>query len=409
VGLISTHKQQSTVIVLAFQPNFAWRFPAQLSRAGLVVHAVTTRNNLLRHAHGVSRVDLVSDLRMARDLAKILREHPPAFILPTDDVSAEVLRKLHAEPDLAALIEFSVGDPASYDILASKTELMAHAVRIGLAVPRSLEVHNRAEFDAYAAAFMPGALKRDGSWGGIGVAPFRSMKEAAWAWYHIAKPLGVLSAVSWCLENQSLFPVMMCIRQRRASSRQHIQAWVAGRVIKCGMLCRDGEVLAVITFVALRMRGTTGPSSVMEIIERPQVNEIARVLVADLKLSGAYGLDFVEDPQTGQPLLIEVNPRAVPVMALGAVEGAPFDFAGILAQSLGLTAQPVPPLPNRIIAVFPDEWQRDANSPYLKSDWHNVPWDQPDVIRAILASHGAGRRYRKFRDWVKRLLKPIRG
>jgi len=38
-----------------------------------------------------------------------------------------------------------------------------------------------------------------------------------------------------------------------------------------------------------------------------------------------------------------------------------------------------------------------------------VPWDQPDVIRAILASHGAGRRYRKFRDWVKRLLKPIRG
>ena len=34
-----------------------------------------------------------------------------------------------------------------------------------------------------------------------------------------------------------------------------------------------------------------------------------------------------------------------------------------------------------MVAFFPAEWQRDAQSPYLLSGYHNVPWDDPAVLK----------------------------
>jgi len=79
-----------------------------------------------------------------------------------------------------------------------------------------------------------------------------------------------------------------------------------------------------------------------------------------------------------------------------------------LAQSLGQTVAPVSPLPSRVVAVFPDEWHRNPSSTYLNTAWHNVPWDQPDIIRAIVAAQWTARRYRKLRDWLKGYLKRLR-
>jgi hypothetical protein len=41
---------------------------------------------------------------------------------------------------------------------------------------------------------------------------------------------------------------------------------------------------------------------------------------------------------------------------------------------------------NDVVAIFPREWQRDPVSPYLKSAHHDVPWDDPAVVRASLLS-----------------------
>ena len=36
---------------------------------------------------------------------------------------------------------------------------------------------------------------------------------------------------------------------------------------------------------------------------------------------------------------------------------------------------------NDVVAFFPAEWRRDMTSPYLTTGFHNVPWDDPAVLR----------------------------
>jgi hypothetical protein len=37
---------------------------------------------------------------------------------------------------------------------------------------------------------------------------------------------------------------------------------------------------------------------------------------------------------------------------------------------------------NNTIALFPQEWKRDPESPFLSSAYHDVPWDEPAVVSA---------------------------
>jgi hypothetical protein len=36
------------------------------------------------------------------------------------------------------------------------------------------------------------------------------------------------------------------------------------------------------------------------------------------------------------------------------------------------------------IALFPREWLRDPASPWLTEAFHDVPWDDPEVVRACV-------------------------
>jgi hypothetical protein len=41
---------------------------------------------------------------------------------------------------------------------------------------------------------------------------------------------------------------------------------------------------------------------------------------------------------------------------------------------------------NQIIALFPQEWKRDPKSPFIQSGYHDVPWQEPELIRACIRS-----------------------
>jgi hypothetical protein len=40
----------------------------------------------------------------------------------------------------------------------------------------------------------------------------------------------------------------------------------------------------------------------------------------------------------------------------------------------------------REIALFPQEWQRNPASPYLRNAYHDVPWNEPELVRACIES-----------------------
>ncbi|MGD0304911.1 MAG: hypothetical protein ABSC71_08795, partial [Candidatus Acidiferrales bacterium] len=82
--------------------------------------------------------------------------------------------------------------------------------------------------------------------------------------------------------------------------------------------------------------------------------------------------------------LIEINPRSTQVghLALGPGRDIP---AALYAATTGREPQSSDPITeNRTIALFPQEWIRDSASPYLRSAFHDVPWEEPELIRACI-------------------------
>ncbi len=84
-----------------------------------------------------------------------------------------------------------------------------------------------------------------------------------------------------------------------------------------------------------------------------------------------------------------MNARATPTMHLALADDLP---AALLAAAR-LPARPRPPVTEKTdIALFPREWLRDPESPWLQNAFHDVPWDDPDLIRACVAQAPPARR-----------------
>jgi hypothetical protein len=48
------------------------------------------------------------------------------------------------------------------------------------------------------------------------------------------------------------------------------------------------------------------------------------------------------------------------------------------------------------IALFPQEWIRDPESPFLRSAYHDIPWEEPDLVRDCVSNR------RKQSSWYSR-------
>ena len=100
--------------------------------------------------------------------------------------------------------------------------------------------------------------------------------------------------------------------------------------------------------------------------------------------TGFLGFDFMIEDATGDAYLIECNPRPIQVCHLGSRIGA--DLCGALAARL---RQAAPPSQTAIraeeIALFPQEWQRDAGSLADTDRYLDVPWEDQPLLRAMVA------------------------
>ncbi len=164
----------------------------------------------------------------------------------------------------------------------------------------------------------------------------------------------------------------------------NLQAFVPGRPATSAFACWKGRVLASIHMDVLETLYPRGPATVMRRIDCPRMEQAAVQLAERFGLSGLHGLDFVRDKK-GQPHLIEMNPRATQASAFALGPG--HDLAAALAGCVTPAARWPRPLltENPVIALFPQEWRRDPQSPWLHSAYPDVPWDDPGVLRACLA------------------------
>ena len=185
----------------------------------------------------------------------------------------------------------------------------------------------------------------------------------------------------WIATRHLIWPALL-----RRQFVVNAQAFVDGKEATSAVACWKGEVLAALHFEVINKRSSSGPATVVRLIENAEMSAAAQKMARRLNLSGVHGFDFMLEEQTGNAYLIEINPRATQVghLALGPGRDIP---AALYAALSGDAVQPAPKVTEKeTIALFPQEWIRDPQSPFLKSAYHDVPWEEPELVRDCVNS-----------------------
>jgi hypothetical protein len=380
----------SAKILLSTTLNWpsAARLAGSLASVGCEVDALfpaghmLERSRYLAHGYQYRALDALASLDHAIGASR------PDVIVPCDDRAVRHLLALwhragsRNQHDIAALIERSLGEPANYPAMMARSEFIHIAREAGIDTPDTVAVGTLEEFESQLQAFgLPAVLKVDGSWGGDGVALVRSRAEALAAWRRLSNPPSRLR--SWLRAARRRDPHFLL-----AGSGEPVvslQRFVAGNPATTAFACWKGEVLAAIHADVVVAQDATGPACVVKLVQSVQMDKAARGLARRFGLSGLHGLDYIRDGD-GKAQLIEINPRATQLCHLALGEGG--DLAAALASAV--LSKPVAVrervTANDVIALFPQEWRRDPQSAYLTSAYHDVPYDDPDVLKACLAA-----------------------
>jgi phosphoribosylaminoimidazole carboxylase (NCAIR synthetase) len=284
---------------------------------------------------------------------------------------------------ICALIERSLGSPESFPVVFSRAAFIRLAQEEGVRVPNTEAFSNIAELrESIKRLGFPLVLKANGTSGGDGVRVVKALDEAESAFERLQTPPSPARAVKRALVDQDTTLLWPSMRRRRFTV--NAQSFVAGRDATSLVSCWNGQVLASLHFEVLNKCGSTGPASVVRLIENDEMSDAITKIASRLSLSGLHGFDFLLEEGTGNAFLIEINPRATQVGHLRLGPGRDLPAALVAAVS----EEPVREAPslteNVTIVLFPQEWKRNPQSAFLKSGYHDVPWEQPDLVRACV-------------------------
>ena len=226
---------------------------------------------------------------------------------------------------------------------------------------------------------LPVVLKANGTSGGDGVRIAHTLTDAERFFEDLQAPPLLARAAKRALVDHDKTLVWPSILRRRPVV--NAQAFVAGREATSAVVCWKGVVLASLHFEVINKVSSAGHATVVRLIENAEMSAAAEKMVRRLNLSGVHGFDFMLEEQTGNAYLIELNPRATQVWTPGAWAGRDIP-AALYAVLSGKDVQPAPIVTEKeTIALFPQEWIRDPESAFLRSAYHDVPWEEPELIR----------------------------
>jgi hypothetical protein len=361
------------------------RYAAGFAAAAWTVDALSPRGAPVRLSRYVGTNHTYLPLRANASLKSAIRRAQPDLVVPCDDRAASHLVRLHKResartPDspLASLIRRSLGAPENFDTMMSRAESMKATAEIGVRTPETVQVSDETELDACLGRIgFPAVLKLDGSWGGDGVVVARSREDAVGAFRRLSRPASRLRNVARAFKRRDAHFLLDAIAPPKPVVS--VQKFVSGRPAASAFACWQGEVVAEIHYDVLIAEGTIGPPVVIRRVDCPEMAEASRRIARHYGLSGLYGLDFIRDDK-GLVHLLEINPRTTQGGTLPFGEGRdlPSALAACVTQCAATRRDAIA---NDVVAFFPAEWQRDTASPYLTSGFHNVPWDDPAVLK----------------------------
>ena len=361
------------------------RYAGGFAAASWTVDAVCPPKTPARLSRYVAQCHTYRPLRALSSLSRAIRKAKPDLLVACDDRAVSHLVRMYRkaiargeDAPMASLIRRSLGAPENFAALMSRSRSMKATAELGIRTPETIAVANEADLDACIARIgFPAVVKSDGSWGGDGVIVARSHEDARAAFRRLSRPASRLRNIARALRRRDSHFLFEAIRP--AARFVSVQKFIAGRPAASAFACWQGEVVAAIHYDVLIAEGTIGPPVVIRRLDCEQMAEASRRAAKHFGLSGIYGLDFIRD-EAGCVHLLEINPRTTQGGTLPFGEGRdlPSALAAAVTQCVATRREGIT---NDVVAFFPAEWQRDMTSPYLTTGFHNVPWDDPAVLR----------------------------
>ena len=377
------------------------RLGIAFAKLGCEVEAICPQGHALQVTKAVHRKYVYKALSPLDSFLGAIELSRPDLLVIGDDLANKHVHDLYyslennkgkASADIRALIERSIGSPDSYSVVMGRAAILELAGKEGIRVPQTAVLKGIADLEAWSKQMgFPMVLKTDGSSSGEGVRIANSLSEARRAFRTLQAPPQLIRVAKRVLIGRDMRWIKPTLERRRAVV--NVQEFIRGRDATSLVACWKGEVLAALHFEVINKEYERGPSSVLRLIERQEISDAAEKIVRRLNLSGLHGFDFLLEKDTEKSYLIEMNPRATQVghLALGPARDLPAALvAAVLGESMPNTEKVTE---NPTVALFPQEWSRDPQSPMLNSAYHDIPWEEPDLIRYCL------RKTRKWNDW----------
>jgi hypothetical protein len=371
----------------------SWAFPARVAMAfaelGWHVEAICWFGNPISRIQCVRRIYHYAALRPIEALSNAISRAAPDLIVPCDDRALAHLLALHERSASsgrqahADLIERSLGDPRIFAPARRRAGFIELAQQEGILAPTMLAVESVAELRAALQQVgLPAMLKMDNSWGGDGVAKVATTAQAEQLFERMSLGQSTKFALQRLVTNGD--PFYLLPGPRTARPRVNVQRFVQGEPANCVLSCWKGEVLAIIQVNVLCAQHAMGPATIVEVTAAPAITEAAHRVVRRLGLSGFCGLDFVIEEATGTPYLIEMNQRVTPLGHF-ALSGGRDPVGALAARHSARTGRQRPlTTTSDIVAFFPEAWHLDPDSRYFPVAHHDVPWSEPDLVRALV-------------------------
>lgn len=397
-------------LIISTSSSFApARLAMALAKAGFRVDAVCLPRHSLRTTHVISQSFPYDWLSPIKSIKTAIESAKPDLVLPTDDLAAENLHELQIQENnrgaqgefICRLIETSVGPFDSFQLAHARTPFLELANAQGVRAPKSMVVKSRGDLEKWAATYgFPMVLKADGTSGGEGVRIVGTLDEAESARRALEAPPLLARAIKRRLFDRdvALFRSSL-LRKRRVIN---VQTFVAGREATTTVVCWKGEVLAGLHCEVVHKQNSSGPATVLRLINNSEMAAAAEKLVRHLQLSGFHGFDFMLETASGAPYLVEINPRTTQVghLALGAGRDMPAALFAALTKSQLQISLPV--TDRDTIALFPQEWLRNPKSPFLDSaGYHDVPWEEPELVLACLRRRRQQTAWHSPQRWIE--------
>ena len=313
-SLAAPPSRLKVLVACTFRWPGAARLAADLHEVGCTVEGVAPRGSALhvisavQRSHRLSLTDPLGSLRAA------IEASDADIVVPFDDRTRYALALLQARSDprtrsgarMRERLERSLGSPDKVTWVYSRAAVLAMARDSGVLCPLTEVVRSAGDISAWFERHPgPAVLKTDGSWGGRGVAILRGESDGRKAWREMRRRPPLARALKRLVVARDPWDLRALMAGTRPTFS--IQSYVAGRPANAAVACFRGTTLAAVQAEVIESAGKTGPSTVLRLIENPDMAYAVKSVVNNLELSGLCGLDFILD-DGGRAHLIELEP-----------------------------------------------------------------------------------------------------